>query len=86
VSGPKARTVDRGSGLKWSGEIAPGEVSDDAGPWDELPAGLPGDDAPVGVRDPLDAICRTAGVRAPYVRWCGRGAAVRPLPIPINWR
>jgi hypothetical protein len=27
---------------------------------------------------------RTAVVRDPYARWCGRGEAVRPLPIPIS--
>ena len=26
----------------------------------------------------------TAVVRDPYARWCGRRAAVRPLPIPIS--
>ena len=27
---------------------------------------------------------RTAVVRDPYARWCGRGEAARPLPIPIR--
>jgi len=27
---------------------------------------------------------RTAEVRDPYARWCGRGGAVRRPPIPIN--
>jgi len=30
-----------------------------------------------------DLVDRTAVVRDPYARWCGRGAAARPLPIPI---
>ena len=31
-----------------------------------------------------DHLTRTAVVRDPYARWCGRGEAVRPLPIPIR--
>src|SRR5262249_61794398 len=27
---------------------------------------------------------RTAAVRDPYARWCGRGGVVRRPPIPIN--
>ncbi len=30
-----------------------------------------------------DLINRTAVVRDPYARWCGRREVVRPLPIPI---
>jgi hypothetical protein len=31
--------------------------------------------------------CRTAAVRDPYARWCGRGGAVRCPPIPIHgWK
>ena len=30
------------------------------------------------------SISRTAEVRDPYARWCGRGEAVRLPPIPIN--
>jgi len=29
------------------------------------------------------SISRTAEVRDPYARWCGRGEAVRLPPIPI---
>ncbi len=32
-----------------------------SGVWDDLTAGTPGDDAPVGVTDHPDPICRTAG-------------------------
>jgi hypothetical protein len=31
-----------------------------------------------------DLINRTALVRDPYARWCGRGEVVRPLTIPIG--
>ena len=31
-----------------------------------------------------DLISRTAVVRDPYARWCGRREAARPLPIPIR--
>ena len=41
--------------------MASGEVSDSSGIWDELTAGTPGDDAPVGVTYHPDNICRTAG-------------------------
>ena len=52
--GPKARTVDRGSCLTWSGEMASGEVLGFVpGIWDELAAGTPGSDAPVGVMSHL---------------------------------
>ena len=30
------------------------------------------------------SISRTAEVRDPYARWCGRGEAVRLPPIPIR--
>ena len=53
--------MERSRGLKWSGEIASGEVSDSLGIWDELTAGPPGDDAPVGVMYHPDSIRRTAG-------------------------
>jgi hypothetical protein len=42
-------------------------------------------DCRASIAGPLaDCIHRTAGVRAPSVRWGGRGAVVRPLPIPIG--
>jgi hypothetical protein len=31
----------------------------------------------------IDLVNRTALVRDPYARWCGRRGVVRPLPIPI---
>jgi len=37
---------------------------------------------PVGIN--AEAINRTAVVRDPYARWCGRRGAARPLPIPIT--
>jgi hypothetical protein len=54
--------VERTRGLKWSGEMASGEVFGFVpGLWDELVAGTPGDDAPVGVMEHPHAIHRTAG-------------------------
>jgi hypothetical protein len=54
--------VDRSRGLGWSGEMASGEVwGFRPGIWDELAAGTPETDAPVGVMDHPDNICRTAG-------------------------
>jgi hypothetical protein len=51
--------------------------------WDERAAGTPGEGAPVGVQfTPMYLPNRRR--RDPYVRWCGRGEAVRPLPIPIR--
>jgi hypothetical protein len=42
--------VERGSGLKWSGEMASGEVLGFVPSiWEELAAGTPGEDAPVRV-------------------------------------
>ena len=38
-------------------------------------------ESPVGIN--AEAINRTAVVRDPYARWCGRRGAARPLPIPI---
>ena len=53
------------------------------GLWDERAAGTPGEGAPVGVQcTPMHLPNRRR--RDPYVRWCGRGEAVRPLPIPIR--
>jgi hypothetical protein len=53
--------VERGSGLTWSGEMASGEVLGFVpGIWDELAAGTPGSDAPVGVMDHPGSIHRTA--------------------------
>jgi hypothetical protein len=52
--------------------------------WDERAAGTPGEGAPVGVQfTPMHLPNRR--IRDPYVRWCGRGEAARPLPIPIRW-
>jgi hypothetical protein len=49
--------VERGRCLKWSGEMASGEVLGFApGIWDELAAGTPGSDAPVAVMDHPDSI------------------------------
>jgi hypothetical protein len=54
------------------------------GLWDERAAGTPGEGTPVGVQfTPRHLPNRR--IRDPYVRWCGRGEAVRPLPIPIRW-
>jgi len=39
-------------------------------------------ESPVGIN--AEAINRTAVVRDPYARWCGRRGAARPLPIPIR--
>ena len=36
------------------------------------------------VPDPKGRIRRTAVVRDPYARWCGRRDAVRHPPIPIR--
>jgi len=69
--------------LQWSGEMAPGEAWDrvfDA--WGELATGATGEDAAVevSIRPRLHLPNRRR--RDPSVRWCGRGEAVRPLPIP----
>ena len=54
--------MDRSRALGWSGEMASGEGLGVApGIWDELTAGTPATDAPVGVMAHPDAICRTAG-------------------------
>ena len=37
-----------------------------------------------GKRPPGKGILPNRRIRDPYVRWCGRGEAVRPLPIPIR--
>ena len=55
-----------------------------SGAWDELAAGTSGADAPVRVRLALWLQLPNRRIRDPYVRWCGRGEAVRPLPIPIR--
>jgi hypothetical protein len=55
-----------------------------SGTWDELAAGTSGDDAPVRVRPARWLHLPNRRIRDPYVRWCGRGEAVRPLPIPID--
>jgi hypothetical protein len=65
--------------------MASGEVLDCmAAIWDELAAGALGADAPVGVHTPPRLNLPNRRIREPYVRWCGRGEAVRPLPIPIS--
>ena len=54
--------MDRSRTLGWSGEMASGEVLGLVpGIWDELAAGTPETDAPVGVMAHPDGICRTAG-------------------------
>ena len=54
--------MDRSRALGWSGEMASGEVLGLVpGIWDELAAGTPETDAPVGVMAHPDAIYRTAG-------------------------
>ena len=52
--------------------------------WDERTAGTLGEDTPVGVSDCPDLNLPNRRIRDPYVRWCGRGEAVRSLPIPIR--
>ena len=51
------------------------------GIWDELAAGTPETDAPVGVMAHPDGICRTAGyvTRSPVV-WEGGGREAPPYP------
>jgi hypothetical protein len=51
---------------------------------EELATGAPGEDAPVGVGTPPRLNLPNRRRRDPYVRWCGRGEAARPLPIPIR--
>jgi hypothetical protein len=53
------------------------------GLWDERAAGTPGEGTPVGVQF-TPRYLPNRRIRDPYVRWCGRGEAVRPLPIPIR--
>jgi hypothetical protein len=67
--------------------MAPGEAWDrmfDA--WGELATGATGKDASVEVRLRLRFHLPNRRIRDPSVRWCGRGAVVRPLPIPIRWQ
>ena len=52
--------------------------------WDELTTGTTGEDAPVEVCISPRLHLPNRRIRDPYVRWCGRGEAVRPLPIPID--
>ena len=52
----------RSCGLGWSGEMASGEVLGFVpGIWDDLAAGTPETEAPVGEMTPPDSIHRTAG-------------------------
>ncbi len=51
---------------------------------DETVVGERGEEAPVLCSDTDDLISRTAEVRDPYARWCGRGEAARLPPIPIK--
>jgi voltage-gated sodium channel len=64
--------------------MASGEVLGWPSIWDELAAGALGEDAPVGVHTPPRLNLPNRRIRDPYVQWCGRGEAVRPLPIPIR--
>jgi hypothetical protein len=66
--------------------MASGEASDGFDAWDELATGATGEDAPVRVRLALWLHLPNRRIRDPNVRWCGRGEAVRPLPIPIRSR
>ncbi len=50
---------------------------------DETVVGERGNDASVVRNDWDNSINRTAEVRDPYARWCGRGEAERLPPIPI---
>jgi hypothetical protein len=52
--------------------------------WEELAAGPAGEDALVEVCIALRFHLPNRRIRDPYVLWCGRGEAVRPLPIPIR--
>ena len=86
-NGGKARTVERSRRHRWSGPMASGEalaVRFDA--WDERTTGTLGADAPVGVSVSPQLNLPNRRIRDPYVRWCGRGEAVRSLPIPIRAR
>ena len=57
----KAGTVDESGGPLWSGAMASGEVLGVVpGIGDDLAAGTPGSEAPVGVMAPPDSIYRTA--------------------------
>ena len=46
--------------------------------WDERTTGMPGANAPVGVCVTPVLYLPNRRIRDPYVRWCGRGEAVRP--------
>jgi hypothetical protein len=64
--------------------MASGEVLGWPSIWDELAAGALREDAPVGVHTPPRLNLPNRRIRDPYIRWCGRREAVRPLPIPIR--
>jgi hypothetical protein len=64
--------------------MASGEASAGCDAWDELAAGATGEDAPVRVRTAFWLHLPNRRIRDPNVRWCGRGEAVRLLPIPIS--
>ncbi len=64
--------------------MAPGEAWDSVfDAWGELATGARGEDASVEVSIRPRLHLPNRRIRDPYVRWCGRGEAVRPLPIPI---
>jgi len=52
--------------------------------WGELATDATGEDASVEVSILPRLHLPNRRIRDPYVRWCGRGEAVRPLPIPIG--
>ncbi len=83
-NGSRQGLKERGRGPLRSGEMTSGEVLGSPSIWDELAAGAPGANAPVGVHTPPRLHLPNRRIRDPYVRWCGRGEAVRPLPIPIR--
>jgi hypothetical protein len=67
--------------------MAPGEAWDSVfDAWGELATGATEEDASVEVSIRPRLYLPNRRIRDPYVRWCGRGEAVRPLPIPIRHR
>ena len=81
----QACTVERSRRRSWRGEMASGEgLGRRSSLWEDLAAGTAGEATPVEVRIALRLELPNRRIRDPYVRWCGRGEAVRPLPIPIR--